>query len=128
MLLAMGAPANFSKNSSRKTSKQTFLVAYQEPGADSGGDVGDTPPHQPFSTMRWINSFSVISNLFITMGANPWRDVSPPIIWQHPLQYFHVPKLGISEGDDLFLVFTSYWAKNWVSENVMTFFLVFTSL
>ena len=37
-------------------------------------------------------------------------------------QYFHVPKLGISEGDDLFSVFTSFWAKNWASGNVMTFF------
>ena len=25
----------------------------------------------------------------------------PPIIWQYPPQYFHVPKLGISERDDL---------------------------
>ena len=44
------------------------------------------------------------------MGANLWRDVSP--------QYFHVPKLGISEGDDLFLVFTSLWAKSWTSADV----------
>ena len=62
------------------------------------------------------------------MGANSWRDVSPPIIRQHPPQYFHVPKLGISEGDDLFLVFTSFWEKNWASGNVMTFFLIFISL
>ena len=73
------------------------------------------------------------------MGANPWRDASLPIIRQHPPQYFHVPKLGISERDDLFfglhfilgkklgiqerydlfiLVFTSFWAKNWASANV----------
>ena len=73
------------------------------------------------------------------MGANPWRDVSPPIIRQHPSQYFHFPKLGISERDDLFfgrhfilgkklgiwerydlsiLVFTSFWAKNWASADV----------
>ena len=62
------------------------------------------------------------------MGANPCRDVSPPTIRQHPPQYSHVPKLGISEGDDLFSAFTSFWAKNWASGNVMTSFLVFTSL
>ena len=52
------------------------------------------------------------------MGANLWRGVSPPIIRQHPPQYCHVPKLGISERDDLFLVFTSFWAKNWTSADV----------
>ena len=57
----------------------------------------------------------------------------------YPPQYFHVPKLGISERDDLFfglhfilgkqlgiferydlffLVFTSFWAKNWTSADV----------
>ena len=46
------------------------------------------------------------------MGANPWRDVSPLIIRQHPPQYFHVPKLGVSAGDNLFLIFTLFWAKN----------------
>ena len=55
------------------------------------------------------------------MGANPWRDVSPLIIRQHPLQYFHVPKLGVSAGDDLFLAFTSFWAKKLASGSVMTF-------
>ena len=46
------------------------------------------------------------------MGANPWRDVSTQIIRQHPPpQYFDVPKLDISEGNYLFLVFTSFWAK-----------------
>ena len=52
------------------------------------------------------------------MGTNPWRDVSPQIIRQHPPQYFHVPKLGISEGDDPFLVFISLWAINWTSADV----------
>ena len=53
------------------------------------------------------------------MGANLWRDVSPPIIRQHSPQYFHVPKLGIWERYDLsILVFTSFWAKNWTSADV----------
>ena len=40
------------------------------------------------------------------------------MIRHHPPQYFHVPKLGISERDDLFLVFTLFWAKNWTSADV----------
>ena len=35
----------------------------------------------------------------------------PPNNLAAPPQYFHVPKLGVSAGDDLFLVFTSFWAK-----------------
>ena len=52
------------------------------------------------------------------MGANLRRDVSPPNNSGASPQYFHVPKLGISERDDLFLVITSFWAKNWTSADV----------
>ena len=90
-------------------------------GGSRGGCGGCIPPPAIFKDALDKLSFFIISNLFITMGANPWRDISPPIIRQHPPQYFQVPKLGISERDDLFLVFTSFWAKNWASENVMTF-------
>ena len=61
------------------------------------------------------------------MGANPWRDVSPPTIRQHPPQYFQVPKLGISEGDDFFLVFTHFGQKMGIWERYDLFILVFTS-
>ena len=116
MLLTLGVPANFSKNSSRKTSKQTFISI---PRARRG--CGGCIPHQPFLTMLWINKVFCNFEPLVIMGANPWRDVSFPIIRQHPPQYFHVPKLGISAGDDLFLAFTSFWAKKLSSGNVMTF-------
>ena len=111
ILLALGAPANFSKNSSRETSKQTFSSIPRARDGSRGGMWGMHPPHQPFLTMLWINKVFYNFEPLITMGANPWRDVSPPIIRQYPPQYFHVPKLGVSAGDDLFLAFTSFWAK-----------------
>ena len=91
-------------------------------GGSRGGCGGCTPPPPAiFNNALGKLSFSIISNLFITIGAHPWRDVSPPIIRQHPPQYFQVPKLGV-------LAFTSFWAKNWASGNVtIFFFLVFTS-
>ena len=94
------------------------LVAYQGPEADPGGCGGCTPLPAIFNNALDKLRFSVISNLFITMSAHPWRDVSPPIIRQHPPHYFHVPKLGISERDDLFLVFISFSAKNLASADV----------
>ena len=48
----------------------------------------------------------------------------PPKIRQHPPNTFNVQvayrysKLGISKRDDFFLVFTSFWAKNWASADV----------
>ena len=98
------------------------LKAYQGPGTDPGGMWEMHPSPAIFNNALNKKSFSIVSNLFTTMGANPWRDVSPRIIRKHPPYYFHVPKLGISEGDDQFWVFTSFWAKNWASGNVMTFF------
>ena len=89
------------------------------------GVMREMHPPQPFSTMLWIKKFSCNFEPVHNHGANPWRDVSPSIIRQLPPQYFHVPKLGISEHD--FLVFTSFWAKSWASGNVITIFLVFTS-
>ena len=55
----------------------------------------------------------------------------PPRIRQHPPNTFNVQvayrylKLGISKRDDLFLVFTSFWAKNWASATFCFFVLHF---
>ena len=76
-----------------------------------------------------LNPYS-IPHLPQHMGANPgrMRDAYLPRIRQHPPNTFHVQvayqysKLGISKRDDFFLVFTSFWTKNWASANVMTFF------
>ena len=65
-----------------------------------------------------------------TLGCKSREDEGcfPPRIRQHPPNTFNVQvayrysKLGISKRDDFFLVFTSFWAKNWASANVMTFF------
>ena len=91
-------------------------------------------PHpQPVNT-HLVHSHTLtpysIPHLPLHMGANPgrMRDASPPRIRQHPPNTFNVQvayrysKLGISKRDDFFLVFTSFWAKNWASANVMTFF------
>ena len=74
-----------------------------------------------------------IPHLPLHMGANPgrMRDASPPRIRQHPPNTFNVQvayrysKLGISKHDDLFLVFTSFWAKNWASATFCFFGLHF---
>ena len=86
-----------------------------------------TLPHLPTLTPYSI------PHLPLHMGANPgrMRDASPPRIRQHPPNTFNVQvayrysKLGISERDDLFLVFTSFWAKNWASATFCFFGLHF---
>ena len=54
----------------------------------------------------------------------------PAIIRQHPPQYFHVPELGISEGDDLFFFMSFseelqiFYAKNQLfNPNNIKFFM-----
>ena len=73
-----------------------------------------TPPHT-YPILYPTSSLHV--------GAIPGRmgDASSPRVRQHPPNSFNAQvaykysKLGISERDDLFLVFTSFWAKNWAS-------------
>ena len=91
------------------------LVAYQGPG----GMWGMHPPPAIFNNALDRQSFSIISNLFISMGANPWRDVSPPIIRQHPPPNIFMSQNWASVNVMIFfLVFTSLWAKNWTSADV----------
>ena len=98
------------------------LVAYQRPGADPGEDVGDASPHQPFSTMLWINKVFLQFRTSHNHGCKSMEGCIPPNNPAASPQYFHVPKMGVSAGDDLFLAFTSFWAKKLTSGNDMTFF------
>ena len=52
------------------------------------------------------------------MSANPWRDVSPPIIRQHPPNIFMSQNWASANVMTFVLVFTSFWAKNWTSADV----------
>ena len=121
------------------------MVALPAPPSPTTRPVpSPTPLHNPthFSTLfpnpQPVNTHLVhsptltpysIPHLPQHMGANPGRirDASSPRIRQHSPNTFNVQvayrysKLGISKRD-FFLVFTSFWAKNWASANVMTFF------
>ena len=72
------------------------LVAYQVPGADPGGDVGDASStshfQQCFGYIKFFYNFELLYN-----------HGTPPIIRQHPL-----PNIFMSQ--------------NWTSAKVMTFF------
>ena len=63
MFLALGARANFSKNSSRKTSKQTFSSIPKARGGSRGGCGGCIPPPAIFNNALDKQSFSAVSNL-----------------------------------------------------------------
>ena len=52
------------------------------------------------------------------MSANPWRDVSPLKIRQHPPNIFMSRNWASAKVMTFFLVFASLWAKNWTSADV----------
>ena len=79
------------------------LVAYQGPGADPGEDVGGSPPHQPFSTMLWINKVFYNFEPLHNHGCKSMEGCIPP---NNPA----------ASPPNIFM------SQNWAPAKVMTFF------